>query len=226
MKAVINLVILLALCTTTSAFTPTRGLPSSFTGHITSVCTRGELRIGYSCAPNAFTKGRKGTNMAMQPFLEKLGLKKADNADVDSDGGNQSLSIIDNTEKEAKGAATISKETDVVVPEEEEELSETKKLLKQVKESGTAGIVSYALWELAFWTLSVPVCVFAYYELVGHLPDFTNKEDLSKLGGEAFAFVNFARFAVPLRIGLALSTTGWIQTNVVDKFFNKDEDDK
>jgi hypothetical protein len=46
------------------------------------------------------------------------------------------------------------------------------------------------------------------------------------LGGEAFAFVNFARFAVPLRIGLALSTTGWIQTNVVDKFFNKDEEDK
>jgi len=59
--------------------------------------------------------------------------------------------------------------------------------------------------------------------LFGHLPDLTNKEDLEKLGGEAFAFVNFARFAVPLRIGLALSTTGWIQDNVVDKFFNKEE---
>lgn len=107
---------------------------------------------------------------------------------------------------------------------EEKELTETEKLLKQVKESGTAGVISYALWELGFWALSVPVCVFAYYELFGHMPDLTNQDDLSKLGGEAFAFVNFARFAVPLRIGLALSTTPWIQKNVVDKFLKKDDD--
>ena len=50
-----------------------------------------------------------------------------------------------------------------------------------------------------------------------HWPDFSNSEDLQKLGAEAFAFVNFARFAVPLRIGLALSTTSWIQTNVIDR---------
>ena len=126
-------------------------------------------------------------------------------------------------EQKLKASATKDKDGEVDV-EVEEELSETKKLLKQVKEAGTAGIISYALWELAFWTLSVPVCVFAYYELVGHMPDFTNKEDLEKLGGEAFAFVNFARFAVPLRIGLALSTTSWIQGNVVDKYFNKKDE--
>ena len=39
----------------------------------------------------------------------------------------------------------------------------------------------------------------------------------------AFAFVNFARFAVPLRIGLALSTTPWIDENIVKKFIKKDE---
>ena len=49
----------------------------------------------------------------------------------------------------------------------EEELSETQKLMKQVKESGTAGIVSYALWELAFWFFSVPVCIFGYREVTG-----------------------------------------------------------
>ena len=58
---------------------------------------------------------------------------------------------------------------------------------------------------------------------------------MSKLGAEAFAFVNFARFAVPLRIGLALSTTPWIKENVVDRFGigdgqdnnkNDDKDDK
>jgi hypothetical protein len=66
------------------------------------------------------------------------------------------------------------------------------------------------------------VCVFGYREVTGHWPDFNNAEDMEKLGAEAFAFVNFARFAVPLRIGLALSTTGWIQTNVVDRFMKKE----
>ena len=55
------------------------------------------------------------------------------------------------------------------------------------------------------------------------MPDFSNQEDMQKLGAEAFAFVNFARFAVPLRIGLALSTTPWIDENIVQKFMKKDE---
>jgi len=55
-----------------------------------------------------------------------------------------------------------------------------------------------------------------------HWPDFSNSEDMQKLGAEAFAFVNFARFAVPLRIGLALSTTPWIQKNIVDRFQESD----
>jgi len=110
----------------------------------------------------------------------------------------------------------------IVAPEEE--LSDTQILLQKIKDAGTAGVISYALWELAFWALSVPVCVFGYYEVTGHFPDLNNKEDMAKLGGEAFAFVNFARFAVPLRIGLALGTTPWIQENVVDRFFKKEEE--
>jgi hypothetical protein len=102
--------------------------------------------------------------------------------------------------------------------EEKEEKSETQKLMQKVKDSGLAGVISYAVWELAFWTLSVPVCILGYQKVTGHWPDLRNGEDLEKLGAEAFAFVNFARFAVPLRIGLALSTTPWIQTNVVDRF--------
>jgi hypothetical protein len=37
---------------------------------------------------------------------------------------------------------------------EEEELTETQKLLKKVKQAGTAGAISYAAWELAFWGVS------------------------------------------------------------------------
>lgn len=66
------------------------------------------------------------------------------------------------------------------------------------------------------------MCVVGYTQVTGHWPDFSNKEDLEKIGAEAFAFVNFARLAVPLRIGLALSTTQWIDENVVQKFGKKD----
>jgi len=104
--------------------------------------------------------------------------------------------------------------------------SEKDNFMNQIKESGVAGVISYASWELAFWTVSVPVCVFGYKEVTGHWPDLKSKDDLSKLGAEAFAFVNFARFAVPLRIGLALGTTPWIQENIVDVFLiDKDTKD-
>lgn len=112
------------------------------------------------------------------------------------------------------------------VVDTEEEMTETQKLLKKVKEAGTAGVISYAAWELAFWAVSVPVCIAGYRSVTGHFPNFSNKEDLAQLGAEAFAFVNFARFAVPLRIGLALSTTQWVQKNVVDRFQKSGEDAK
>ena len=108
--------------------------------------------------------------------------------------------------------------------DETEEQSETQKLMQQVKDAGLAGVISYAGWELAFWFVSIPVVLLGYQQVTGHWPDLSDKEDIAKLSAEAFAFVNFARLAVPLRIGLALSTTPWIQNNVVDKFFNKEED--
>lgn len=40
---------------------------------------------------------------------------------------------------------------------------------------------------------------------------------MAQLGAEAFAFVNLARFAVPIRIGLALATVPWVQSNIVDR---------
>lgn len=124
-------------------------------------------------------------------------------------------------------AAVTAVLTDTLETKKEEEtMTETQKLMQQVKDSGIAGVISYALWELGFWTISVPVCVFGYRELTGHWPDFTNQEDVEKVGAEAFAFVNFARFAVPLRIGLALSTTPWIQANIVDKYMKKEDGEK
>uniref|UniRef100_A0A7S2YCI4 Uncharacterized protein n=1 Tax=Entomoneis paludosa TaxID=265537 RepID=A0A7S2YCI4_9STRA len=107
--------------------------------------------------------------------------------------------------------------------EEEKEKSETEKLLEKIKASGKAGVISYALWELAFWFVSIPIAVFGYLQVSGHWPDFNNSDDVAGVGAEAFAFVNFARFAVPLRIGLALSSVGFVQENIVDRFFPEEE---
>lgn len=49
----------------------------------------------------------------------------------------------------------------------EEEKSETQKLMDQVKDAGLAGVISYAAWELAFWFISVPVCLVGYREVTG-----------------------------------------------------------
>jgi hypothetical protein len=91
-----------------------------------------------------------------------------------------SLTPLFATDKEESGFATIDKpgvitsegngEANVEVKnEEEEELTETEKLMKQVKASGTAGVVSYALWELAFWAFSVPVCILGYHQVTGYV---------------------------------------------------------
>lgn len=97
--------------------------------------------------------------------------------------------------------------------------------IEKIKEAGTAGAISYALWEAAFWGVSIPVCLVSYREVTGHWPDLTSEEDMKKVGAEAFAFVNFARFAVPLRIGLALSTVPWVEQNILIRFNAVQADD-
>ena len=96
-------------------------------------------------------------------------------------------------------------------------------LMTQIKEAGLAGIISYGFWEVAFWSASVPVVLVSYHQLTGHWPDLTNKEEVAKLTAQTFVYVNFSRFAVPLRIGLALSITPWVQRHIVDRFFHRKE---
>lgn len=134
----------------------------------------------------------------------------------------QEQSTIEKSALKIKESSADEDDNNKVVAEED--MTETQKMLAQVKEAGLAGVISYALWELGFWAISVPVCIVGYYEVTGHWPDLSNSEDQGKLGAEAFAFVNFARFAVPLRIGLALGTTPWIDKNIVRRFLKKDEE--
>ena len=88
-----------------------------------------------------------------------------------------------------------------------------------IKEAGKAGSISLFLWEAVFWILAVPICAIGYRQTTGHFPDFTDSQDMAILGGEVFAFANAARFALPLRIALAVASIPWCQENIVDRFF-------
>lgn len=96
-------------------------------------------------------------------------------------------------------------------------------VVQRIKDSGIAGIISFAIVQLAFWALSFPLVIFAFYRVTGHFPDFGDSEDIAKLGAESFTFVNIARLAAPFRIGFALSLVPWIQSNVIDPFQKQNE---
>ena len=118
---------------------------------------------------------------------------------------------VDDTDKD------IGKRDDTRENNEPGFVETSKNLLQRVKDAGAAGAISYALWEAAFWGVSVPVCLTSYRQVTGHWPDTTSSEDVRKVGLEAFAFVNFARLAVPIRVGLALSTIPWVEQNILTR---------
>ena len=67
-------------------------------------------------------------------------------------------------------ATTTKTEKGIIVDEEcvvPEEQSEAEKMMQQIKDAGVAGVISYAAWELAFWAVSVPVCIVAYQQVTG-----------------------------------------------------------
>jgi len=202
--------------------------PSNFGRRAASLNKRQELRRGLS----------KENSSNMPPIIKSIFRKQQSE---DETAVSSSVSVVDQSSATGQTAKNTNSESDgvkqVVVVDslttngstevkEEKEQTDTQKMMQQVKDAGFAGVISYALWEIGFWAVSVPVCVFGYRELTGHWPDFSNAEDMQKLGAEAFAFVNFARFAVPLRIGLALSTTPWIEENVVEVYFKGHNEDK
>ena len=113
----------------------------------------------------------------------------------------------------------VKTEDECTVPEEGEDLME------QIKCAGRAGIISYILWEWAFWIGAGGIAALTYYQATGGWPDLSNPDDQAKVGASAFALVNVARFAVPLRIGLALGTTPWVDENLVQPFLGEENED-
>jgi len=62
----------------------------------------------------------------------------------------------------------INRESSVALAEtKEEEMSKSKKLMMKIRVAGTACVISYALWELGFSAISVPIRVFGYRQVTG-----------------------------------------------------------
>merc|ERR1719502_704104 len=95
--------------------------------------------------------------------------------------------------------------------------------MTKIKSAGTAGIVSYALTELTFWVISVPLAIGGVAVTTGQLPDLTDQSGQAATAGYAFVFLNFARAIVPFRIALALALTPWVDDNIMVRFKKPEE---
>lgn len=97
--------------------------------------------------------------------------------------------------------------------------------MTKIKSAGKAGIVSYALTELSFWVISVPLAVVSVAATTGELPDLSTPEGKAKVGVYSVGFLTIARAVVPVRIALALALTPWVDDNIMSKFGGNDSSD-
>jgi len=91
-------------------------------------------------------------------------------------------------------------------------------MMTKVKAAGVAGLVSYALWEFVFWTVSVPLSIYTYHATTGEWPSFDNPESTAKVSAVIFGFLNVARALVPVRIALTLGTAPLVDKYIVQRF--------
>ena len=78
-----------------------------------------------------------------------------------------------------------------------------------IKRFGVAGTLSYVLTEVAFWALALPGAAFGYHEGTGEWLSLDT--DRAQLAALAATFVTGVRFAVPLRMGVALACVPAVQ---------------
>ena len=80
------------------------------------------------------------------------------------------------SQEAADDPPTTQQKENKVLPED------MKDLMKKIKDAGTAGIVSFGLVQLGFWSVSVIIVLFGYVKMTGHLPDLSDQEEVNKLG--------------------------------------------
>ena len=98
---------------------------------------------------------------------------------------------LNSLEQQTMAAAAWNDETlqDVVVMVDDQDKdvnadnsNETEEsLMQKIKQAGTAGIISFAMVQLGFWSASFALALGAYVKMTGHWPDVTDQEEMSTL---------------------------------------------
>jgi ribose 5-phosphate isomerase A len=78
-----------------------------------------------------------------------------------------------------------------------------------LKRFGVAGTLSYVATEVVFWAVALPGAAFAYHASTGEWLSW--ETDRAQLAALAATFVTGVRFAVPLRMGVALACVPLVQ---------------
>lgn len=91
--------------------------------------------------------------------------------------------------------------------------------MAQIKSFGVAGTLSYVATELLFWSAALPVAAISFHSATGEWP--SPDTDRAQLLGAAAALVTGVRFAVPLRMGVALAAVPTVQ-RLLDGLQSKD----
>jgi hypothetical protein len=102
-------------------------------------------------------------------ITEPMGKKAEAEVEAASAGAEEAASATEGAATGVGEATTMLSLADDAVEgvKVEEDDGDKENLMNKVKAAGVAGAISYAAWELGFWSLSVPVALFAYYEFTG-----------------------------------------------------------
>ena len=82
--------------------------------------------------------------------------------------------------------------------------------MARIRSFGLAGTLSYVLTELVFWAVALPGAALGYHATTGTWLSWDT--DRTQLAGIAAAFVGGVRFAVPIRMGVALAAVPFVQS--------------
>lgn len=172
-----------------------------------STCPGSSMRL--ATARPAVGEDRELMSFLLQDHRETGGTAASNKTNGQS--GNEVAGSGKEPAAQAAASPASSKQTDT----DQEEGN----LLLRIKRLGPAGLAAYGVTEGGFWIVSIPIVALSYHYATGEWPNLQNQEDLAKVFGTSFAFLNVARLAVPLRIGLAIALAPWVDANIIRPFF-------
>lgn len=85
----------------------------------------------------------------------------------------------------------------------------------KLKSTGTSGVISYFLTELAFWAISIPIIIGSYHTSTNEWLNVGNEDDRLKIASLSAGFLTVARLAVPVRFAIALALTPFIEKKML-----------